>query len=204
MEKYAKIFTNLGDGIHSSDASSTDQIIMSIYSGYLQLFVMCKSPFSTWQSFNWPGIFAAVFYGSCSASMAFANKALISSYNFDFPFLILLLQMVISVLIVEVLNIVGRAKLPPYSYERGRQFLIPSVCAALHSSLSLVALKGMNIPMYGALKRCTPIVNLILSVVVLNKPLPSCLTTMSIVVLTLGCLIAGSYYFFTVVKVFKD
>lgn len=140
---------------------------------------------------NWNGIVAAVFYGTCSASMAFANKAIMSSYNFDFPFLILVLQMLFSIALVELLMICGWTKLPPYSVERGRLFLFPSICAALHSSLSLMALKGMNIPMYGALKRCTPMVNLILSVLILHKPFPSCLIISSIMLITLGCLVAG-------------
>ena len=49
----------------------------------------------------------------------------------------------------------------------------------------------MNIPMYGAIKRCTPLVNLVLSVMVLRKPFPSVLLTFSIGLITIGVLIAG-------------
>ena len=59
------------------------------------------------------------------------------------------------------------------------------------STLSLIALHGMNIPMYGAIKRCTPLVNLVLSVMVLRKPFPSVLLTFSIGLITIGVLIAG-------------
>ena len=59
------------------------------------------------------------------------------------------------------------------------------------STLSLIALHGMNIPMYGAIKRCTPLVNLVLSVMVLRKPFPSVLLTFSIGLITVGVLIAG-------------
>ena len=45
---------------------------------------------------------------------------------------------------------------------------------------SLTALNGMNIPMYGAIKRCTPFVNLFLSVTILNKPWPSNLLVLSV------------------------
>ena len=38
----------------------------------------------------------------------------------------------------------------------------------------------MNIPMYGAIKRCTPFVNLFLSVTILNKPWPSNLLVLSV------------------------
>lgn len=53
--------------------------------------------------------------------------------------------------------------------------------------------QGMNIPMYGALKRCTPLVNLVLSVVYLKKPVPSPLLITSVFTITFGCLVAGEY-----------
>lgn len=53
----------------------------------------------------------------------------------------------------------------------------------------------MNIPMYGALKRCTPLVNLVLAVVYLKKPLPSPLLLTSVFVITFGCVIAGEFVF---------
>jgi drug/metabolite transporter (DMT)-like permease len=54
----------------------------------------------------------------------------------------------------------------PYTFQDGRLFLPASIFFALHATLSLYAIHGMNIPMYGAIKRCTPLVSLILSVLV--------------------------------------
>ena len=65
--------------------------------------------------------------------------------------------------------------MPGFSLKEGLDFLPCSACFATHSSLSLIALHGMNIPMYGAIKRCTPLVNLVLSVVILKKAMPSAL-----------------------------
>merc|ERR1712223_601344 len=48
-----------------------------------------------------------------------------------------------------------------------------------------------NIPMYGSIKRCTPLVSLILSVVVLRKSIPSKKIVLSILLITFGCLIAS-------------
>ena len=66
-----------------------------------------------------------------------------------------------------------------------------SACFATHSSLSLIALHGMNIPMYGAIKRCTPLVNLVLSVVILKKTMPSALLISSIALITAGAFVAS-------------
>ena len=80
--------------------------------------------------------------------------------------------------------------LSPYSLREGVEFLPCSLSFATHSTLSLIALHGMNIPMYGAIKRCTPLVNLILSVVVLRRPSPSPLLRFSVRLITLGVMVA--------------
>ena len=85
----------------------------------------------------------------------------------------------------------GYLNLPPYSFRDGKDFLPASLLFALHATLSLFALHGMNIPMYGAIKRCTPLVSLILSVVVLRKSIPSKKIVLSILLITFGCLIAS-------------
>ncbi len=53
----------------------------------------------------------------------------------------------------------GMINLPPYTFRDGKDFLSASLCFALHATLSLYALSGMNIPMYGAIKRCSPLVS---------------------------------------------
>ena len=40
------------------------------------------------------GLAAAVFYGVCSGSMSFINKAVLTTYDFDFPCFIMFSQMV--------------------------------------------------------------------------------------------------------------
>ena len=51
--------------------------------------------------------------------------------------------------------------------------MLVSLVFATHSTVSLCALEGMNIPMYLVVKRCTPLVSLVFSVVILRKPMPS-------------------------------
>ena len=81
--------------------------------------------------------------------------------------------MSITLALLTIGRTTGRLSLSPYSLQEGQEFLPASLCFALHSTLSLTALHGMNIPMYGAIKRCTPLVSLLLSVVLLRKPIPS-------------------------------
>ncbi|XP_045605829.1 uncharacterized protein [Procambarus clarkii] len=136
------------------------------------------------------GFVAAIFYGVCSASMAFLNKGVINSYEFPFPFFIMACQMLVTVVFLELMVSVGKINLPVYNWRSARMFLAPSLGYAFHASLSLMALQGMNIPMYGAVKRCTPLVNLILAVVILQRPFPSCTLIASILIITTGCFVA--------------
>ncbi|XP_014677618.1 PREDICTED: solute carrier family 35 member D3-like [Priapulus caudatus] len=137
------------------------------------------------------GIGAAVFYGVCSSSMAFLNKAVLNTYGFNYPFFIMTLQMLFSVVVLEALRLTNKVNIPAYSLARGRYFLLPSICYAFHATLSLVALSGMNIPMYGLLKRCTPLVNLALSVFMLKKGAPPATVVVAVMLITGGCVVAG-------------
>merc|ERR1719270_1786068 len=99
--------------------------------------------------------------------------------------------MLATVIFLDLLRTMRLIKLSSYSLKDGVEFLPCSLSFATHSTLSLMALHGMNIPMYGAIKRCTPLVNLILSVMVLRRPFPSTLLTFSIGLITIGVLVAG-------------
>ena len=139
------------------------------------------------------GLLAAFAYGGCSVGMAFANKALLTSYHFKYQFTLIFAQMVFTAVVLEVLRRLDKVTLPAYTLRRGYNFIMPSLFYAGHSVLSLSALTGMNIPMYGVLKRCAPITTLFLGTVVLGKGLPSMRTCVAIVLITVGCFIAGNY-----------
>ena len=146
---------------------------------------------------QWSGIVGlaiAFLYGSCSASMAFANKAVLTSYSFNYPFFLVTCQMAISIVVLELLRLTGRTSLVPFTFARGWMFLVPSVFYAANCVFALSALGGMNIPMYGLIKRCIPVAILGLSVFVLRKPLPSMPICLSVSTITLGCIIAGMTY----------
>ncbi|CAB4063157.1 SLC35D [Lepeophtheirus salmonis] len=136
-------------------------------------------------------VLVAIFYGLMSLSMNFLNKVVVSSYSFNYPCFIMFSQTFLSLLILWFGEKLSLIKIKKYSQSAAYDFLLPSVSHALHSTLSLIALKGMNIPMYAALKRCTPLVNLFLSVHVLGKEWPSWSIIGSIFSITIGCLIAG-------------
>ena len=148
---------------------------------------------------NMGHLLAALAYGFMSVFMTFVNKTMLDTYKFDYPFFIMLSQMVFTVIIFELLRLAGVIKLHSYTLARGKSFFLPSLFYGLHSVLALSALTNMNIPMYSLMKRCTPFATLFLGVIVLNKNLPSCRLVCSVAMITGGCVIAGNlhtYHFF--------
>ena len=141
------------------------------------------------------GMLVAVIYGISSTSMSFINKLLMTTYGFNHQFFLMFAQMAFTIVVLEALRVSGRVALPRYTPARGLNFLTPSVIYAVHSVLALHALSGMNIPMYGVVKRCGPLVTLILSIVILKKGNASCRVVSSISLITVGCLIAGGFGF---------
>lgn len=56
------------------------------------------------KSDNSKSLAAALFYGTCSVSMNFLNKAVVSSYNFNYPFFIMVCQMVTTIIFLDTLR----------------------------------------------------------------------------------------------------
>ncbi|XP_035221121.1 UDP-galactose/UDP-glucose transporter 7-like isoform X2 [Stegodyphus dumicola] len=134
---------------------------------------------------------SAVLYGFCSTSMAFTNKAVITSFSFNFPFFIMSCQMSLCIIILEVGRLLHLTHIPKYSLKLGWTFAWPATFYALHSVTALHALGGMSIPMYAAVKRCAPIITLILSVVILKKKIPNLKIVTAVVLICVGCFLAG-------------
>lgn len=137
------------------------------------------------------GTGAAFLYGGCSVSMAFINKALMTSFSFDFPVFIMVVQMIFTIVVLEILSHFNVISLPKYTFQRGKMFLLPAMCYGINSVLGLNALSHMNVAMYGVLKRCVPLATMVLSVVVLKKGCPSQKTILSVLLITVGCIIAS-------------
>ncbi|XP_071106632.1 uncharacterized protein [Haliotis cracherodii] len=137
------------------------------------------------------GTMAAVFYGVCSVATAFISKALMTSMKFDYPVFIMVVQMMFTILLLETLSFLGVLDLPRYSLARAKKFVWPALFYGANAVLALTALAHMNIAMYGVLKRCVPISTMLLAIVILKKGFPSRLTLVAVVMLSMGCVVAG-------------
>lgn len=89
-------------------------------------------------------IAAAILYGSTSFSVAFINKALMTSYVFDFPVIIMVMRMFFTVIILHVLRMLQLIQISGYTFSKGKSFAVPSMLYGLNSVLGLNALSHMK------------------------------------------------------------
>ena len=143
------------------------------------------------KSINWyKGVAAAVFYGIVSGSMSFMNKIVLTTFDYRYPEVMMLSQVICTALVLEIFRRADLVHIHSYSLERGKKFFLPSICFALHTILALNALSDLSIPMYNVLRRLLPLSTLILGTFILSKN-PSFQLTCSIILVVIGCIIAG-------------
>jgi len=133
-------------------------------------------------------IFACVFYAACAISMNFLNKAIVM--DFRYPNLVLLIQMFVTLVVIEFLCFFRVIELPALSMARSHLLLPVVLLYNANVAFGLMSLGNLNIPMYNTLKRLTPVVVLATRTVMTRRS-PSGQITASVLVTVAGCLVAG-------------
>ncbi|XP_076321996.1 solute carrier family 35 member D3-like [Tachypleus tridentatus] len=128
----------------------------------------------------------------CSGSLVFVLKYLTLVKEFYFPFFITTVRVMFTLLVLEVLRNLKLINLSVLTLEESQSFLWPTICYIVQITTSLAALKGMSIPLYTSIKRCGPLVNMILSIMLLKKKTPSWLSQVSVILAAIGCMISGT------------
>ena len=82
----------------------------------------------------------SVFYFTCSISMNFLNKAVVSSYSFNYPFFIMACQMLATVIVLDIIRTLKLSPLSAYSLKDGVEFLPCSLSFATHRKVLLWSL----------------------------------------------------------------
>lgn len=134
--------------------------------------------------------------------MVLANKYLLTIWQFDFIIFLILIEMFINIFIIGALNLKMGKPLVDFKFDKRMKHLaIGAFFYSMHSVLSLKALNGLNVAIYTVFKRCVPLVNLLLSFVLIEEKkdeFPSAEKSKhaqkiiaSILLMTSGVLIAG-------------
>ncbi|KAI4316198.1 hypothetical protein L6164_024201 [Bauhinia variegata] len=133
-------------------------------------------------------LFAAVSYGIASMAMVFINKAILMQYSHSMT--LLTLQQLFTWLLIHFGRRMGYSKARGIDLPTAKQLLPVSIFYNANVAFALASLKGVNIPMYIAIKRLTPLAVLIAGCFS-GKGRPTTQVTLSVVLIAAGVLIAA-------------
>ncbi|XP_078439382.1 UDP-N-acetylglucosamine (UAA) transporter family isoform X2 [Wolffia australiana] len=133
-------------------------------------------------------ILAALSYGIASMAMVFLNKAVLMQYSYAMT--LLTLQQLTTALLILWARVLGYTNARGFNLETAKKLLPLSLFYNANVSFALASLKGVNIPMYIALKRLTPLAVLVAGFFS-GKGRPSTQVTLSVLLVALGVIVAA-------------
>ncbi|XWS72805.1 hypothetical protein CRYUN_Cryun02cG0072000 [Craigia yunnanensis] len=111
------------------------------------------------ESSSFLSLFAALSYGIASMAMVFINKAILMQYAHSMT--LLTLQQLATALLIHFGRQMGYTKAKGVDFTTAKRLLPVSLFYNANVAFALASLKGVNIPMYIAIKRLTPLAVLI-------------------------------------------
>ncbi|KAL8499447.1 hypothetical protein ACS0TY_022422 [Phlomoides rotata] len=131
---------------------------------------------------------AALSYGFASMAMVFINKAVLMQYASSMT--LLTVQQLMTTLLIRFGRVMGFTKGREFNVDTAKKLLLVSLFYNANVAFALASLKGVNIPMYIAIKRLTPLTVLIAGFFS-GKGRPSTQVTLSVVLTAAGVIIAA-------------
>ncbi|CAM0913181.1 unnamed protein product [Alopecurus aequalis] len=131
---------------------------------------------------------SAFSYGVASMAMVFVNKAVIMQYVHSLT--LLTLQQLATAVFIHLGQVLGMSKRKDLSMATAKKLLPVSIFYNANVAFALASLKGVNIPMYIAIKRLTPLAVLVAGFL-RGKGKPPTQVSLSVVCTALGVLVAA-------------
>ncbi|OAY53551.1 hypothetical protein MANES_03G005300v8 [Manihot esculenta] len=133
-------------------------------------------------------LFSALSYGIASMAMVFINKGILMQYSHSMT--LLTLQQLATALLIHLGQQMGYTKARGVDMQTSKRLLPISLFYNANVAFALASLKGVNIPMYIAIKRLTPLAVLIAGFSS-GKGKPTAQVTLSVLLTAAGVLVAA-------------
>lgn len=131
-----------------------------------------------------------LFFAISSLSAIFINKSCLSGYGFNFPFTLLMGQMIFSLLTLSLMDLLGPARLPVLTRSQQLRVLLPTLLFIANVVVGLSALSLVNIPMFSAFRRLTLLFVMAAEYIMLNKRYSRSLIA-AVVTMTVGAFVSA-------------
>ncbi|BBN17575.1 solute carrier family 35, member D1/2/3 [Marchantia polymorpha subsp. ruderalis] len=132
---------------------------------------------------------ASFSYGFASLAMVFLNKAVLQQYSHSMT--LLTLQQAATAFLIYFGGKLGMISIRSMDLKTSKRLLPLSLFYNANVAFALASLKGINVPMYIALKRLTPL-TVLLAGFFYGKARPSPKVTFSVMLVGLGVIIAAA------------
>lgn len=129
-------------------------------------------------------------YGVTSVTITFFNKAVFSVYQFKYPCVVTLVQILVCLFVLGCGGVAGWIRLPRVKWETTRMVLPLAVCWWVYVVSGIAALRFLSVPMFATLRKGTAMMVLMLEGLVLGRR-GSKGVWASIAVMCVGGLVAG-------------
>lgn len=133
-------------------------------------------------------LIAALSYGIASMAMVFINKAVLMQYSQSLT--LLTVQQLATAFLIHIGKTMGYTKYKGFNLTTANKLLLISLFYNANVAFALASLKGVNIPMYIAIKRLTPLAVLIAGIF-RGKRRPSLQVILSVLLTAAGVLVAA-------------
>lgn len=131
-----------------------------------------------------------LFFAVSSLSAIFINKSCLSGYGFNFPFTLLMGQMIFSLLTLSLMDLLGPARLPVLTRSQQLRVLLPTLLFIANVVVGLSALSLVNIPMFSAFRRLTLLFVMAAEYIMLSKRYSRSLIA-AVVTMTVGAFVSA-------------
>ncbi|XP_021276365.1 UDP-galactose/UDP-glucose transporter 7 [Herrania umbratica] len=140
------------------------------------------------ESSSFLSLSAALSYGIASMAMVFINKAILMQYTHSMT--LLTVQQLATALLIHFGRQMGYTKAKEIDITTAKRLLPVSLFYNANVAFALASLKGVNIPMYIAIKRLTPLAVLIAGFFS-GKGKPTTQVTLSVLLTAAGVIVAA-------------
>ncbi|XP_022730952.1 UDP-galactose/UDP-glucose transporter 7 isoform X2 [Durio zibethinus] len=133
-------------------------------------------------------LFSALSYGIASMAMVFINKAILMQYAHSMT--LLTVQQFATALLIHFGRQMGYTKAKGIDITTAKRLLPVSLFYNANVAFALASLKGVNIPMYIAIKRLTPL-SVLIAGFFSGKEKPTTQVTLSVLLIGAGVIVAA-------------
>uniref|UniRef100_A0A0N5A3Y4 TPT domain-containing protein n=1 Tax=Parastrongyloides trichosuri TaxID=131310 RepID=A0A0N5A3Y4_PARTI len=89
---------------------------------------------------------------------AIFNRIVMAKFFFNFPIFINILQYGSLLFILEIARSQNLTKIQPYTIERGKDLMIPSILYSISTYLTLISLDGVSLHMFPTMTKLAPLI----------------------------------------------